>query len=93
VLGLVFLVGFTAVGIVGRMSNDDVKGAGIKPSERPVITPEVYSGEQPWEDWIDQFESLAAINAGADPEFGKGGGVHFVEKVEDQKKGQAVMPR
>jgi len=23
---------------------------------------------------------------GADPEFGKGGGVHFVEKIEDQKK-------
>jgi len=55
-------VGFTTVGVVSRMSNDDIKGAGIKPSERPVITPEVYSGEQPWEDWIDQFESVAAIN-------------------------------
>ena len=26
-----------------------------------MIIPEVYSGEQPWEDWIDQFESIAAI--------------------------------
>ena len=33
-----------------------------RPSDKPVIIPEVYSGEQPWEDWIDQFESIAAIN-------------------------------
>ena len=26
-----------------------------------MIIPEVYSGEQPLEDWIDQFESIAAI--------------------------------
>ena len=26
-----------------------------------MIIPEVYSGEQPWEDWIDQFESIATI--------------------------------
>ena len=31
-------------------------------AERPVITPEPFSGEQSWEDWIDQFESIASIN-------------------------------
>ena len=34
--------------------------------ERPVITPELFSGEQSWEDWIDQFESIAAINGWSD---------------------------
>ena len=38
------------------MSKRDVK------TERPVITPEPFSGEQPWEDWIDQFESITTIN-------------------------------
>ena len=38
------------------MSKSDVK------TERPVITPEPFSGEQPWEDWIDQFETIATIN-------------------------------
>ena len=27
-----------------------------------MITPEPFSGEQSWEDWIDQFESIASIN-------------------------------
>ena len=31
-------------------------------AERPVITPEPFSGEQSWEDWIDQFERIASIN-------------------------------
>ena len=31
-------------------------------AERPVITPEAFSGEQSWEDRIDQFESIAWIN-------------------------------
>ena len=31
-------------------------------AEQPVITPEPFSGEQSWEDWIDQFESIASIN-------------------------------
>ena len=35
-------------------------------AERPVITPEPFSGEQSWEDWIDQFESIAAINGWSD---------------------------
>ena len=34
--------------------------------ERPVITPELFSGERSWEDWIDQFESIAAINGWSD---------------------------
>ena len=31
-------------------------------TNQPVFTPESSSGEQPWEDWIDQFKSIAAIN-------------------------------
>ena len=27
-----------------------------------MITPEPFSGEQSWEDWINQFESIASIN-------------------------------
>ena len=27
-----------------------------------MITPEHFSGEQSWEDWIDQFKSIALIN-------------------------------
>jgi len=36
--GLAFIVDFTTVGVVGGMSNGDAKGAGVKPSKRPVIT-------------------------------------------------------
>ena len=44
------------------MSKGSEPGTASRPSDRSVIIPEVYSGEQPWEDWIDQFESIAAIN-------------------------------
>jgi len=58
--GLGFVEGSSStVGVVGRMSKEDDT---VRPLERPVITPEVYSGEQPWENWIDQFESIATIN-------------------------------
>ena len=30
-------------------------------TERPVITTKPFLGEQPWEDWIDQFETIAMI--------------------------------
>ena len=33
-----------------------------KPESKPVIVPEYYSGEGSFEDWIDQFESIAEIN-------------------------------
>ena len=49
-------------GVVDRMSIGSDSATASRPSDRPVIVPEVYSGEQPWEDWIDQFESIAAIN-------------------------------
>ena len=49
-------------GVVDRMSKGSDSATASRPSDRPVIVPEVYSGEQPWEDWIDQFESIAAIN-------------------------------
>ena len=35
-------------------------------AEQPVIIPEPFSGEQSWEDRIDQFESIAAINGWSD---------------------------
>ena len=31
-------------------------------SGRPVIVPEYFSGEGSYEDWLDQFESIAEIN-------------------------------
>ena len=31
-------------------------------SGRPVIVPEYFSGEESYEDWLDQFESIAEIN-------------------------------
>ena len=31
-------------------------------TEWPVITTKPFSGKQPWEDWIDQFETIATIN-------------------------------
>ena len=49
-------------GVVGRMSKESESATANRPSDRPLIIPEVYSGEQPWEDRIDQFESIAAIN-------------------------------
>ena len=49
-------------GVADRMSKGSEPGTASRPSDRPVIIPEVYSGEQPWEEWIDQFESIAAIN-------------------------------
>ena len=33
-----------------------------KPESKPVIIPEPFSGEDSWEDWIDQFDSIAEIN-------------------------------
>ena len=34
----------------------------VKPESKLVIVPEYYSGEGSFEDWIDQFESIAEIN-------------------------------
>ena len=34
----------------------------IEQPEQSVIIPELFSGEQPWENWIDQFETIAMIN-------------------------------
>ena len=33
-----------------------------------MITLEPFSGEQSWEEWIDQFESIASINGWKDEE-------------------------
>ena len=33
-----------------------------KPESRPVIVPDCFSGEESYEDWMDQFESIAEIN-------------------------------
>ena len=37
-----------------------------KPENKPVIISEYYSGEGPFEDWINQFESIAEINRWGD---------------------------
>ena len=29
---------------------------------KPLIVPELFSGVGSWEDWIDHFESAAAVN-------------------------------
>ena len=29
---------------------------------RPVLTPDPYSGEGSWDDWVDHFESVAEVN-------------------------------
>ena len=31
-------------------------------SARPVLTPDPYTGEGSWDDWIDHFESIAEVN-------------------------------
>lgn len=31
-------------------------------STRPVLTPDLYSGEGNWDDWIDHFEGVAEVN-------------------------------
>ena len=49
-------------GTISRMSKGSESAIASRPLDRPVIIPEVYSGEQPWEDWINHFESIAAIN-------------------------------
>ena len=43
-------------GVVGSMSKDS------KAESRPVIVLEYFSGEGSYEDWIDQFESMAETN-------------------------------
>lgn len=31
-------------------------------SNKPVITPEAFTGVESWDEWIDHFESLADVN-------------------------------
>ena len=33
-----------------------------KPESRPIIVPDCFSGKESYEDWMDQFESIAEIN-------------------------------
>ena len=63
-----FLKGILKIGtimftLVSRMSKGSESTTTSRPLDRSVIIPEAYSGEQPWEDWINQFESIAAINS------------------------------
>jgi len=51
--------------------------------ERPVIVPEYFSGEEPYEDWADQFKSIAEINGWDDDQKLKWLKVHL--------KGRALM--
>lgn len=38
-------------------------------TEQPVITPELFSEEQSWEDCINQFETTATINCWNDEQI------------------------
>ena len=35
---------------------------GSSTSRRPVLTPDPFSGEGRWDDWIEHFESMAEVN-------------------------------
>ena len=48
----------------GRSSRTDREASH---ASRPVITPNVYSGDGRWEEWIDHFESSALVNGWDDP--------------------------
>ena len=55
-------------GVVGRIvASKRLESAMSKPENkleggRPVIVPEYFTGEGSFEDWIDQFKSIAEIN-------------------------------
>ena len=36
-------------------------------SSRPVVTPDPFSGEGSWDDWLDHFESVAEVNKWENP--------------------------
>ena len=36
--------------------------AQANPNRRPVVLPEAFNGEGDWSDWIEHFESVAAVN-------------------------------
>ena len=50
-------VGSVTTGVVGRIRNSEM-AIPIK----PVIAPEPFAEEGSWDDWIDHFESVAAVN-------------------------------
>ena len=37
-------------------------------ASKPLIVPEPFSGESSWSDWLDHFESVAAVNKWKDEE-------------------------
>ena len=48
------------MGVVGRICRQEAMAT------RPVVTPELYSGEGPFEEWLDHFDSVARINECSD---------------------------
>ena len=46
---------------------DDARGDG-NVSRRPLVLPEVFSGEGNFDDWVSHFESVAAVNNWTDEE-------------------------
>ena len=60
--------------IVGRMSEQE-SGAGTLSSRplaptktnRPLVSPDTYSGDRNWTEWVEHFEAAALVNGWDDP--------------------------
>ena len=50
-------------------------------SSRPVATPETYSGESHFDEWIDHFESVAALNEWTDTQMAQWLAVRLVGRA------------
>ena len=48
---------------------------------RPVATPELYSGEGPFDEWIDHFESVAKLNNWKDDDMAQWLAVRLVGRA------------
>ncbi len=46
---------------MAREEGEDA-GAAVPVPRRPLLTPDAYSGESHWDDWIEHFESVATVN-------------------------------
>lgn len=55
-------------------------------SSRPVATPEIYSGEGPFDVWADHFESVAHLNQWTDEDMAKWLAVRLVGRAQTALK-------
>ncbi len=65
---------FVTLGVVGRMSEQE-DGAGTPSprllaatkTNRPLVSPDTYSGDRNWNEWVEHFEAVALVNGWDDP--------------------------